>query len=63
MVELSGRLFQLVEQLETTGDEKSWPLRVFKCEEPRLAPDEYRIAYAGNTAEAKRLYEKQWKIT
>ena len=63
VVELSSRLFQLVEQMETTGDEKSWPLRLYKREEPRLAPDEYRIAYAGNTAEAKRLYEKQWKIT
>ncbi|MGN7468448.1 Rne/Rng family ribonuclease [Brevibacillus sp. SAFN-007a] len=62
VVELSARLFPLVDDEEAAA-EQSWPLRIYKREEPRLAPDSYRITYVGQAAEAERLSESNRKRT
>ncbi|MGZ0052725.1 Rne/Rng family ribonuclease [Brevibacillus gelatini] len=62
VVELSARLFPLVDD-GAKAAANGWPLRVFKREEPRLAPDGYRITYAGSAAEAKRLSENNRNMT
>ncbi|MGF9818711.1 Rne/Rng family ribonuclease [Brevibacillus agri] len=64
VVELSTRLFPLVDAGDGgTAAATNWPLRIYKREQPRLAPDGYRITYAGNAAEAERLSENNRKMT